>query len=95
MTGRRITYIALLVVAVVLHLAYGQYATHYMVIFLLCIPVLSLLLSLPAAISARTKLYGGDVVRRGRKSRVRLTGGRSALTTRTTAPWSSPPTPRI
>lgn len=75
MTGRRITYIALLVVAVVLHLAYGQYATHYMVIFLLCIPVLSLLLSLPAAISARTKLYGGDVVRRGRKSRVRMTAG--------------------
>ena len=72
MLGRRIIYLALLVTAVVLHFAYGQYVSHYMVIFLLCAPVLSVLLSLPAAFSARTTLLGGEDVCRGRQSRVRL-----------------------
>ena len=72
MLGRRITYIALLVLAVVLHFAYGQYITHYMVLFMLCVPVISLLLSIPAAVSAKTMLLGGEDVCRGRQSRVRL-----------------------
>ena len=73
MKARRITYLALLAVAALLHFAYGQYVTNYMLLFLLLTPVLSVLLSLPAALTARAELVGGGDVCRGRPSRVRLT----------------------
>ena len=72
MAARRIIYFALLITVGILHFAYGQYMTHFMLIFLLCIPVLSLLLSLPAALSANTLLLGGEDICRGRESQVRL-----------------------
>lgn len=72
MNARRITYLALLLTAAVLHFAYGQYVTSYMLLFLLIVPVISVLLSLPAALTACTKLVGGEDVCRGRESHVRL-----------------------
>lgn len=72
MTARRITYFALLATAAALHFAYGQYVTNYMLLFLLLAPVLSALLTLPAALTARVRLVGGEDVCRGRESRVRL-----------------------
>ena len=72
MIGRRLTYGAALVAATALHLAYGQYVTYYMLLFLLFLPVLSLLLSLPAILCARAELSGGADVQRGRAAAVRL-----------------------
>lgn len=79
MTARRIIYIALLILAAVLHYAYGQYVTYYMVIFLLLLPIVSLLVSLPSALSVKLSLEGGGEVCRGRKSTVRLTAKRSSF----------------
>lgn len=72
MRGRRTTYLALLLSAVAFHLVYGQYLTHYMVIFLLIVPLISLVLSLPSALKSKAKLTGGEDVIRGRQTRVRL-----------------------
>lgn len=72
MAGRRILYITLLAAAAVFHFAYGQYVTYYVLLFLLCLPVLSLLVSIPAALFSRALLRGGADVCRGRESSVRL-----------------------
>ena len=72
MAARRVTYIVLLVSAALLHYAYGQYVTHYILLFLIFAPLLSVLLSLPAALRARTQLIGGDDVCRDREGHVRL-----------------------
>lgn len=72
MAGRRVLYITLLITAAVFHFAYGQYVTHYVLLFLLILPVLSLLLSLPAALSSRAELIGGADVIRNRESSVQL-----------------------
>lgn len=73
MAGRRITYLALLAAAIVLHHVYGQYLTHYMVIFLLCVPLISVIASIPSALGAEAKLCGGEDVCRGGTSSVLLT----------------------
>lgn len=72
MAARRIIYLTLLILAVALHLAYGQYVTFFMVIFLLLVPILSLIASIPSALSVRTYLKGGGKVTRGRASSVSL-----------------------
>lgn len=72
MAGRRALYLTLLIGAALLHFAYGQYVTHYILLFLLIAPILSVLISLPAALRARAELIGGADVCRGRKTRVRL-----------------------
>ena len=69
---RRATYIAALIAAAVLHLAYGQYVTFYILLFLLFLPILSLLMSLPAILSSRAELTGGADVQRGHSCEVRL-----------------------
>lgn len=79
MTGRRITYIVLLIAAAVFHYAYGQYVTHYMLLFLVFAPLLSVLFSLPSAAKTRIELLGGQEVCRSRESRVRLRVKSSAL----------------
>ena len=73
MKRRRVFYGALLFGAVVLHFAYGQYITHYVLLFLLCLPILSFLISLPAMLSARATLIGSEDVERDRPCRIRLT----------------------
>ena len=72
MTGRRLVYGATVLSAFALHLAYGQYVTYYILLFLLFLPILSLLLSLPAILSARAELSGGADVQRGRPCSVKL-----------------------
>lgn len=72
MAGRRIVYIALLAVAALYHFAYGQYATHYILIFFLCLPVLSVALSIPAAIKSRASLVGVSDTHRNGDGRVDL-----------------------
>lgn len=72
MIVRRATYGAALLAAVVLHLAYGQYVTQYILLFLVFLPILSLLLSLPAILTSRAELSGGADVQRGRSCKVRL-----------------------
>lgn len=73
MIGRRLTYGTLLIASAVLHIAYGQYVTFYILLFLLFLPVLSVLISLPAILRSEAELKGGTDVRRGRASKVRLT----------------------
>ena len=70
MTGRRLLYGGLLISTVTLHLAYGQYVSFYILLFVLLLPVLSLLISLPAILSSRAELHGGADVQRGRSCRV-------------------------
>ena len=72
MTGRRLTYVALLLGTAVLHLAYGQYETYFVLLFMLLLPVLSLLLSLPAILTARASLSACGDVRRGSEGSVTL-----------------------
>ena len=72
MIWRRATYGAALIAAGALHIAYGQYVTYYILLFLLFLPLLSLLLSLPAILTARAELSGGADVQRGRACEVQL-----------------------
>ena len=72
MRGRRILYLSALLSVTAFHLAYGQYVSHFMLWFVLLLPVVSLLLSLPAILTTRIKLIGADDVQRGREAGVRL-----------------------
>ena len=65
-----------------MHFAYGQYITQYVLLFLLCLPVLSFLISLPAILGARAELFGGEDVERGHASKIRL---------RVSTKWFLPP----
>lgn len=73
MASRRVLYGALLLAALIMHFAYGQYITHYVLLFLLCLPVLSFLISLPAMLTSSAELLGGADVERSHACRVRLT----------------------
>lgn len=73
MTGRRILYIVLLFGSTLMHFAYGQYVTHYILLFMLFLPVFSLLLSLPAILTTKATLSGGEDVYRTRSAKIRLT----------------------
>ena len=73
MTGRRILYIVLLIGSAAMHVAYGQYVTHYILLFLLFLPVFSLLISLPAILTTKAKLSGGEDVCRTRSAKIRMT----------------------
>jgi uncharacterized protein (DUF58 family) len=75
MIQRRLTYGAALLASAALHLAYGQYVTYYILLFLLFLPILSLLLSLPAILLSHVELFGGADVQRGRACEVRIRVG--------------------
>lgn len=72
MLGRRILYITALLAVTAFHLAYGQYVSHYMLLFVLFLPVVSLLLSLPAMLSTKVELTGAGDVRRHYPARVKV-----------------------
>ncbi len=72
MNGRRLTYGTLVFILAILHFAYGQYVTFFILLFFLLLPVLSLLISLPAILTSRADLIGGADVERGRATGVRL-----------------------
>ena len=72
MTGRRILYGVLLIGSMLMHFAYGQYVTYYILLFMLFLPLLSLLISLPAILTSKVELIGGEDVCRMRPTKVRL-----------------------
>ena len=72
MAGRRIIYGALLLTAALLHIAYGQYITHFVLLFFLFLPVVSLLVSLPSMLRSEAELSGGGEISRGRSASIRL-----------------------
>lgn len=72
MTGRRFIYIAFLLLVGVLHFFYEQYISKYMLLFALCLPPLSLLLSLPAMLTSSIHLTGERQVYRGRQASLEL-----------------------
>lgn len=72
MRGRRILYLSALASAVSFHLAFGQYVSHYILLFVLCLPVVSLLLSLPAILTTKVMLIGAEDVQRGNGTHVRV-----------------------
>lgn len=72
MAGRRILYAALLLGAAVLHIAYGQYVTHLILMFLIILPVISLLLAVPAEVKSRAELTGGEDVEIGSRTVIHL-----------------------
>ena len=72
MTGRRILYIVLLLGAIALYIFYGQYVSLCILLFVSALPLISVLLSLPAILKSHAELKGGTDVQRGRPSKVRL-----------------------
>ncbi|MBR0424509.1 MAG: DUF58 domain-containing protein [Clostridia bacterium] len=70
---RRILYLIALAAVAAFHLAFGQYVSHFMLWFVLLLPVVSLLLSLPAILMTKIALIGPDDVQRGREGCIRLT----------------------
>lgn len=72
MTGRRILYIVLLLGSALMHFAYGQYVTHCILLFMLFLPVFSLLISLPAILLSKAEIKGGEDVYRTRSAKIRL-----------------------
>ena len=72
MTGRRILYALLLIGGTVMHFAYGQYVSHYVLLFLLFLPLFSLLISLPSILTSRVYINGGEDVTRNRSAKVTL-----------------------
>ena len=72
MTARRILYALLLAGSAMMHFAYGQYVTHYILLFVLFLPVFSVLISLPAILTSKITINGGEDVCRTRAARIRL-----------------------
>ena len=72
MTSRRLTYGVLLLAAIALYIFYEPYISFFILVFVAALPVVSLLLSLPAILKSRVTLTGGTNVQRGRSSNVRL-----------------------
>ena len=64
MWGRRALYLSALVAVTAFHMAYGQYVSHYMLLFVLFLPLASLLISLPSILSTKAVLTGADDVQR-------------------------------
>lgn len=72
MRGRRFLYLYALAIVVAFHMAFGQYVSHYMLWFVLLLPFVSLLISLPAILMTKAELIGADDVQRGKKASVRV-----------------------
>ena len=72
MHGRRILYLITLAAVATFHLVFGQYISHFMLWFVLLIPVASLLMSLPAILTTKVELFGADDVQRGRPASMRI-----------------------
>lgn len=72
MVGRRILYLSALFAVTAFHLAYGQYVSHYMLLFVLFLPLVSLLFSLPSMLSTHVRLIGADDRHRGYAARIRI-----------------------
>ena len=74
MTGRRVTYLGLLLCCAVFYLAYGAWLSCLVLLAVLLLPWLSLLLSLPAIASFRVTPAGPDALDMGENPRFWLLG---------------------
>lgn len=72
MGSRRLIYIAALAFGAVFHSLYGQYISYILLLFLLLLPVFSLLISLPAMVRTRVRLSASGASPRGEAAAARL-----------------------
>jgi hypothetical protein len=72
MGGRRIVYFIGLVMGAVFHTLYGQYLSYMLLRFLILLPFVSLLVSLPAMLRVRVLLSASGASPRGEKAAARL-----------------------
>lgn len=72
MRGRRILYLGGLAAVTAFHLAFGQYISHYMLWFVLMLPVVSLVLSIPAMLCTRVNLEGAQDVQRKKPAKIHI-----------------------
>ena len=63
---------AFLLLVGTLHFFYEQYISRYMLLFVLCLPVLSLAMSLPAMLTTHVSLSGEREVEKGRSASLTL-----------------------
>ena len=72
MAGRRIAYITALLFGVAFHSLYGQYLSFILVRFLILMPFVSLLVSLPAMLRVRVHLSASGASPRGEAAAARI-----------------------
>ena len=65
MSGRRIVYLTALLMGAVFHSLYGQYLSYILLRFLILLPFVSLLVSLPAMLRVRVHLSASGASPRG------------------------------
>ena len=65
MVGRRVLYLAVLVGCGLFYLAYGQWLAWFLLMTLLCLPLFSLVLSLPAMLTFRIRPAGKTLLEMG------------------------------
>ena len=72
MGGRRFLYLTGLLMGVVFHTLYGQYLSYLLLRFLILLPFVSLLVSLPAMLRVRVRLSASASSPRGEEAAARL-----------------------
>jgi len=72
MSGRRIVYLTALLMGAVFHSLYGQYLSYILLRFLILLPFVSLLVSLPAMLRVRVHLSASGASPRGEAAAARL-----------------------
>ena len=72
MSSRRLVYLTGLIMGVVFHSLYGQYLSYILLRFLLVLPFVSLLVSLPAMLRVRVLLSASGASPRGDEAAARL-----------------------
>ncbi|MBQ7278550.1 MAG: DUF58 domain-containing protein [Clostridia bacterium] len=72
MGSRRLVYVTALLFGLVFHTLYGQYLSYIVLLFLLLLPVFSLLISLPVMLRVRIRLFASGTCQRGEKAAARL-----------------------
>ena len=72
MSSRRIVYLTALAMGAVFHSLYGQYLSYILLRFLILLPFVSLLISLPAMLRVRVHLSASGASPRGEAAAARL-----------------------
>lgn len=72
MSSRRLVYLTGLVMGAVFHSLYGQYLSYILLRFLIVLPFVSLLVSLPAMLRVRVRLSASGASPRGEKAAAKL-----------------------
>ena len=72
MSSRRIVYLTALLMGAVFHSLYGQYLSYILLRFLILLPFVSLLVSLPAMLRVRVLLSASGASPRGEAAAAKL-----------------------